>query len=494
MKRSELAFTALLIPVDALMLFLAFLAAYYLRNNGFLITSEVIGSFSNELQYSAGAIKPLHDYLRYIWYLVPAMVAIFAWTGLYAVRPPASFGARFLRISMGVSMGLFFILLLFLFKRDFFLPRTMVLYSWVLGILFVTIGRFSVRLIQRGLNRFGIGVIRVAIVGNADIAKLAIEKLEKRSNISYRAEALPTTDSLEDIVGAITRDRFDELVVASDRYSTDDLVMLRNRCLEEHVGFSFVPRAFMALHGAAYEIQEEIGLPVIQVKPTPLDGWGRIYKRGFDLVVGSLLVLICSPLYTLIGIIQCLSLRSTSIMFSQPRVGRGGKTIWISKYRSMKEGWGDKNGTFSPKFVQYLKDNPEAAKEWEENHKLKNDPRVTSFGRFLRATRFDELPQFFDVLRGDLSLVGPRPIFDWEVQDFGEKARILFHVRPGVTGPWQVGGGNNLVYDARVRMSAEYIEHWNLWNDSVIIAKTAWMILKVIGNRLVGRRSSEEGY
>lgn len=493
MKRSELFFTALLVPLDAVMLVLAFATAYYLRNNVTLLSPEFVGSISSRIEYNPAALsESFAQYLHYVWYLVPGLVIIFALTGLYSLRRSMRFWERFGRIVLGVSMGLFFILLLFLFKRDFFLPRTTVVYSWVLGIVFVTLGRTLLRLVQRIFYSQGVGRVRVAVVGNTELARTLVKRLNQSWSAQY-VLAEVDGDEVDDLLPQITRDTVDELIVVNEKFNVDELTRLRNHCLEQHVSFGFLPRAFTAMQTATYEVHQEVGLPIIEIRPTPLDGWGRIVKRVFDVVVSILFLIILSPVFLLIGILQKITAPSLPIIFRNKRIGRGGEYIWVSKYRSMRPGWTDVNGGLSPNFKKYLADNPEAAKEWYETAKLKNDPRISSLGKFLRATRLDELPQFMDVLRGDLSLVGPRPIVDWEKEKFGEQLRILFHVRPGVTGPWQVEGGNSLPYDERVRLNTYYIEHWNLWMDILIIGKTAWLVIVGVFAKLFGKEIENEG-
>jgi exopolysaccharide biosynthesis polyprenyl glycosylphosphotransferase len=494
MKRTELFFTALLVPLDALMLVLAFLVSYYLRDNVTLFSSDAIGSLSSKIQYnSASAIQPFNQYVHYVWYLVPAMLVIFGITGLYGLRRSMRMWERVTRIAIGVSGGLFFILLLFLFKHDFFLPRTTVLYSWLLGIVFVTIGRTLMRVVQRMVYKTGRAQVRVAVIGSGELVKALVKRLTE-GWISQYVHTELAYDDCDSLIPQITRNTIDELIVVSEKFSMEDLVRLRNRCLEEHVTFGFLPRAFTAMQSAEYTVRHEVGLPLIEVRPTPLDGWGRIVKRVFDLVVAGLLIVLFSPLYLLIWILMVLTSGGAPVIFRHKRTGRGGEKISISKYRSMRPDWSDVKGKLSPKFQAYLEANPEALKEWERDWKLKNDPRISGIGKVLRATRLDELPQFFDVIRGDLSLVGPRPIIDEELKHFGETARILFHVRPGITGPWQVEGGNSLPYEERVRLNAYYIEHWSLLLDIVILFKTAWVVISGIIVKILGRETKNEAY
>jgi len=131
---------------------------------------------------------------------------------------------------------------------------------------------------------------------------------------------------------------------------------------------------------------------------------------------------------------------------------------------------------------EILKRDPEARKQWEEYRKLKNDPRITPVGKFLRKTSLDELPQIFNVLKGDMSLVGPRPVTREEIeQHYKDKAEFYFKVLPGITGLWQVSGRNDLSYEERVSLDAWYVRNWNLWLDMVILLKTLKVLIKKEG-------------
>jgi exopolysaccharide biosynthesis polyprenyl glycosylphosphotransferase len=494
MKRSEIFFSAILIPLDFLALLAAFSVAYYLRDSVTLVSPEVIGSLTERVQYNpASTILPFGNYLHYVGYIIPAMIAIFAFAGLYSIRSTTPFLRRLMQIVIGVSGGEFFILLLFLLKREFFLPRTTLIYSWILGIVFVTLVRYLVRLSQKFLYRYNIGVVRVGVIGNTQAAKDLMSRLRNRMNSTYSLAARFDGVDVNEVVPLIDKDKMDELVVMSTHYANDDLILLRNRCLEHHIGFSFVPPLLTALDSASYDVRHETGIPMIEVRPTPLEGWGRVFKRFFDVLLSIVLIIIFSPLYLLIILMQK-SANPGPLFIHHARIGRGGKKIHITKFRSMKLGWTDEKGKLSANFQNYLDTHPEALKEWKETVKLKDDPRISGVGKILRKTRLDELPQFFNVLSGSLSLVGPRPVLDWEVEKFGEKARILFTVRPGVTGPWQVEGGNDLSYDDRVRLNADYIEHWTPWRDIVILIKTAWLVIYELVSKLFGHNAESGGY
>jgi exopolysaccharide biosynthesis polyprenyl glycosylphosphotransferase len=493
MKRSELFFAVLLVPLDFLALLAAFVYAYYLRDTSALPQVD-LGSLAIRLKYepSGAIVLGLDRYLHYVVIIIPAMLVIFGLVGLYAIRGNASFSRRLARVVVGVSGGEFFVLLLFLLKKDFFLPRSTVLFSWILGIVFVVLGRSAVRLVQRLLYRKGIGTIRVGVIGRNQAAERLVDVLGKDLTSSYRVVFQLPDAQMESVLEQIKESDLDELIVASGQCSDEDLAALRNRCLEQHVGFSFVPSLLTELQ-SSFEVRDIEGLPIIEVRPTPLEGWHRVVKRLFDYVVSILIICLLSPVYLIIAL-AIMATDPGPLIFRHKCIGKNHRPVFVSKFRSMRVDWGNQGGGLSANFLQYLKDHPEAAREWNEGMKLKEDPRISKIGKILRRTRLDELPQFFDVLAGSLSVIGPRPIIESEVERFGEKARILFTVRPGITGLWQVRGGNHLSYGERVVLNSYYIEHWSLWLDIVILFQTAWLVLTEIGAKLLGMDRPSSGY
>ena len=153
------------------------------------------------------------------------------------------------------------------------------------------------------------------------------------------------------------------------------------------------------------------------------------------------------------------------IIFAHRRVGKGGKLFPCYKFQSMVP-------DAQKRLEEYLAENPEARKEWEESFKLTNDPRVTKLGAFLRKTSLDELPQLWNVLMGDMSLVGPRPIVTKEIERYGDYIREYYMVPPGITGMWQVNGRSDTTYEERVAMDTWYVRNWSIWIDLVYLFKT----------------------
>ena len=197
--------------------------------------------------------------------------------------------------------------------------------------------------------------------------------------------------------------------------------------------------------------------------------WG---KRAFDIVGALALGTLFSPLILLI--VLAIRLGGKPVLFRHRRIGLHGRAFGCLKFRTMVP---DAEQTL-PKL---LEEHPEIRDEWTENHKLRNDPRITTIGRFLRFTSLDELPQLWNILRGDMSLVGPRPIVRAELLRYGREAAMYLAVKPGLTGLWQVKGRSDTTYRRRVAMDKYYVMHQTLLLDLYIVAATATVVLKRAG-------------
>lgn len=191
--------------------------------------------------------------------------------------------------------------------------------------------------------------------------------------------------------------------------------------------------------------------------------WPQMLKRGFDIVVASMLLLAFSPLMAVIA--WRVSRSDGPVLFAHERVGRHGQLFKCYKFRTMVT-------DAANVLAKLLAESPSARTEWERDFKLRNDPRITPIGHWLRRTSFDELPQLFNVLLGDMSLVGPRPVVRDELARYGDSQVYYLQVRPGLTGIWQASGRNDIDYHRRVNLDTWYVRNWNLWYDVIIVAKT----------------------
>ena len=195
--------------------------------------------------------------------------------------------------------------------------------------------------------------------------------------------------------------------------------------------------------------------------PRPVGG---LWKRAIDLVIAGIALVLLSPLMLIVAA----SIRLTMggpVVFGHNRIGHNGRVFRCYKFRTMIVGADEV-------LHKYLASHPQAEKEWRETQKLRNDPRITPLGRCLRKASIDELPQFVNVLRGDMSCVGPRPIVSGEVARYGVNVLDYLQARPGLTGAWQVSGRTLLGYEDRVALDVDYVRHWSIWKDLLILVKT----------------------
>lgn len=195
----------------------------------------------------------------------------------------------------------------------------------------------------------------------------------------------------------------------------------------------------------------------------------RLSKRAFDMAASLMMLTILSPI--MLYFVWRIRKDGGDAIFAHQRVGHNGKMFPCYKFRSMVV-------NAQEQLQQLLASDPQLRTQWERDHKLKNDPRISTVGRFLRETSLDELPQLFNVLRGEMSLVGPRPIVTAELEKYGEDVEYFLMVRPGITGLWQVSGRNDVDYDTRVYLDTWYVKNWSLWYDIAILCKTARVVFR----------------
>jgi Undecaprenyl-phosphate galactose phosphotransferase WbaP len=221
---------------------------------------------------------------------------------------------------------------------------------------------------------------------------------------------------------------------------------------------------------AARDLQGTVALEVRQqlLLPGP-----RLLKRVLDLAATLALGLFSLPVLALVAVAVKLD-SPGPVFFAQTRIGKGGRKFRAWKFRTMVR-------DAEEVLERYLLEHPELREEWLQDQKLRQDPRVTRVGRFLRRTSLDELPQLWNVLRGEMSLVGPRPIVDAEVPRYGPRFALYAQVLPGITGLWQVSGRNDTTYEERVELDSYYVRNWSPWLDLYILARTVWVVLTARG-------------
>jgi exopolysaccharide production protein ExoY len=219
----------------------------------------------------------------------------------------------------------------------------------------------------------------------------------------------------------------------------------------------------------------EAGSRVQHVEVAASEAAGASIKRALDVFAALAFFVVFLPLYLAVALGICLTSRGP-IFYVQERMGRHGRVFRFYKFRSMVE-------NSDEVFSSFLDSDSEARSQWEKYQKLDRDPRITWFGRFIRRTSLDELPQFWNVLTGDMSLVGPRPCMPNQRGLYGAHWRAYCAVRPGLTGLWQVSGRNRLTYEQRVQLDAKYVKNWSLLLDVHILLRTVGVVLTGHGSR-----------
>lgn len=463
MKRSELAISTILVPLDALAIFGAFLLSYYVR-----VETDVL---------PVANVIPHDRYVKLSAAITLIWLVIFALLGLYQLQSTRRGLNELARILGAVSIGsLVVVALIFFFEIDYF-SRFVILFGFAASLVLVTLERAIVRICQQGLFRYGIGVRRAVIVGTGRTAQELARELTRAHRGYVVLGFIETSRSgragkrqprvlggWRDLPSLLNRLRPDELIDADPKLSDKQKLELVNLAEDEHVDFRFSSNA-VELATSRVDVAAVAGIPLMTIRPTPLDGWGRVAKRLFDLV-GSIIAL---PFVLIFWFFIAIAIKLNSrgpVIFKQTRVGRAGQTFTSYKFRSMvadaerrKKKLEKRNEASGPVF------------------KIKNDPRVTGVGRFLRQTSLDELPQIFNVLKGDMSLVGPRPPLPAEVKQYTREQRRRLTIKPGITGPWQVSGRSNVSFDEWVRLDVYYIQNWSLLLDLTILLKTVGVVV-----------------
>jgi len=249
-------------------------------------------------------------------------------------------------------------------------------------------------------------------------------------------------------------------------------------CQINNIAYRYFPTTFQT---SRFTMQIFNGEPIIEFQHTPLDGWGRVMKRIYDLVAGFFLTVLFSPLMLMIALLIKLEDPDGPIIYKNERIGENGRKFFVYKFRYMQ--WKYCITKENPE----LKDAVALEKELIEErnvrqgdvlYKIKDDPRKMWIGAIIERYSLDELPQFFNVLKGEMSLVGPRPHQEREVNRYSEYHRRLLTIRPGVTGMAQVSGRSDLAFENEFHLDVFYIENWSLWLDILICLKTAKVLLR----------------
>lgn len=476
-NNASIIYNFCLIIGDALAITLAFSVAYILR-----VTV-------NHTPLSADVHA--HNYLVLVVSLLPFWIFIFGLLGLYNARVYDKRFSELGRLLVGSFIGILFVISYsYIADTVIFPARLVTLYGFGLAFFFVLVERTLARGLRRQLFSYGWGINNVLLVGDNRTTQRLIDALSATSVTGYNIlgvvggvkHQLKHHDGYRDYKSfgeAIAHLRGKPLhtIIQTELYaamdSNDEILTYAQ---EHHAAYRFVP-GNSELFVGKIEVDLFHTIPVIAVHQTALIGWGRVVKRLGDLVFGSLVLLIASPFMLLIAI----AVKSTGgpVFFRQVRLSRFDTPVRIFKFRTHNR----KYSGLTPEEAFRKMDRPDLLKAYREHgDSLSRDPRVTRVGRFLRRTSLDELPQLINVVRGDISLVGPRALVAYELEKSDQKNAIL-SVKSGMTGLAQISGVSDLSFNERRKLDLYYVQNWSFWGDVVILVKTFWVVLFHKGTR-----------
>ncbi len=453
-------FTAL---ADLLSINLAFALAYWVR-------------------YELEWIKPVAEahYVPYRFYFPFSIMLTFILMLTYFVQKlydyerMKSLSDEITTIFTGTATGILLLVAIFFFYRPLFYSRLLLIYAFAFTVILLSLTRLIRNFILGYLRKRGIGVTRVLIVGAGDLGRKVMRNILAQPHLGYHVVGFVDDDPEKgygyigrfkglgglDRIPQIVRDEaVDEVIITLPWMYHRKILGIMEQCERYNVRAKIVPDLFqMSL--SQIEVDDLSGLPLISIRPLAFRRWERMLKRAMDLVIASVAFIVFLPLMLLIAL--AIKLDSPGpVLFKQVRVGKGGREFVMYKFRSMHGG---------------AEEEQERLRELSEVDgpifKIRNDPRCTRVGRILRRFSLDELPQLYNVLKGEMSLVGPRPPLPSEVAQYKEWHKKRLAVSPGMTGLWQVSGRSLLSFEEMVLLDLYYIENWSPLLDFKILLRT----------------------
>lgn len=472
MKQNSSIFYALLLIVgDFLALVGAFTVAYILRVK--YDTRPLIEQIPSEAYlYGFLTVLPL-------WILVHAVI------GLYNRDVYENRFREIGRLMLGSFLGMLVVIGYdFIIDDTLFPARLVAVYGFVLSLAFLIVFRAIARLFRSAFFNLGVGITNVLIVGNTNDAEAIIHELEHTKRSGHRIIGVvtegeskhPTFKTFHDATDKLGPNKIHTIIQAElfNKTELNDEVMVYAQ--SHHIAYKFIP-SNNELFVGNIEVELFRGTPVVTVHQTPLVGWGSIFKRLFDILVSATLIILLSPILLLTALfIKILNPRE-SVLFSQARLTQFDRSFTVYKFRSQQKRF---DGTTPEQAFEKL-GKPELAEAYRRGgDHIPADPRLIKGGKFLRAASLDELPQLFNVLKGDISLVGPRALIPQELRAYQKKHHIL-SIKSGLTGLAQVSGRRNLSFDERRKLDLYYVQNWSFWLDITILLKTLRAVINGIG-------------
>lgn len=422
----------------------------------------------------------LDEYI-FIHFVISLGCVCWFWIRLrhYTYRKPFWFELK----EILLTLVIFFVIELAIIAfSKLYVSRTLWMLTWFWAVFLVPLVRVSLKKLLLKLNLYQKDTI---IIGSGRNAKDVYRALADESYLGFSLCYFVLSDTIpEDGMGEIkVIDAKNKDIISLLQLDTktvqfilalDDEILLdswlRYLALNKCRSVSVIPNIRgIPLYGTDMSFLFSHEMLLLRVNNNLAKRSSRILKRTMDIVGSLAIITLLSPV--LLYLYFSVKKDGGNAIYGHPRIGRNGKTFKCLKFRSM---------VMNSKEVldELLRTDPEARAEWEKDFKLKNDPRITKIGAFIRKTSLDELPQLFNVLKGEMSLVGPRPIVAEELDRYQDDVEYYLMAKPGMTGLWQVSGRNDVDYSTRVYFDSWYVKNWSLWNDIAILFKTVNVVLK----------------
>jgi exopolysaccharide biosynthesis polyprenyl glycosylphosphotransferase len=422
---------------------------------------------------------PFRTYIPLALALTGLLLFAYQGAGLYDTRRTRSWLDEMRAIVNGTAIGIVILVFVVFVVRPLVYSRLIFLYAGFLVIILLGVARVAKAVVLARMRRRGRALDRVIIVGAGETGRTVMSNLMARPELGYqvvgfvddnpdkgrtdigRFQALGSVDNLPRV---LEERLIDEVIIALPWQAHRKIIRLVSECQRADVRPRIIPDLFqMSL--SRVDVDDINGIPLIGVREVSLTGLNLAIKRAVDVAISGVALVLGMPLLLLIALAVRLDSKGP-VLFRQTRVGKGDRLFQVYKFRSMVEG------------ADAVQETLLQAEEVDgRRFKLRDDPRITRIGRFLRRASLDELPQFYNVLRGEMSVVGPRPALPEEVARYQEWHRKRLEVVPGITGLWQVSGRSEIPFDEMVLLDVYYIENWSLGLDLRIILQTVPQIL-----------------
>lgn len=471
-NNASLVYSFFLIIGDFLALIAAFIAAFILRVT--LDSRPIVASITSV------------QYLKIFIILLPFWLIIFALLGLYNKSTYDNRFREFGKLFIGTFIGILFIISYsYITNTAIFPARLVTIYGYLLALCFMLLFRTIARGIRRSLFSYGIGVNNVLIIGNTQVTDELVSSLSHTKISGYRVAGIVSTStrhynsSHQHHIFQTFEEALHKLhdvplqsIVQTELYAAQD----RNNDIltyaqENHIAYRFVP-GNSELFVGNIEVDLFQSIPVIAIHQTALVGWGRVVKRLFDIVIGCIGFVVVLPMMLLIAIAIKL-FDPGPVFFRQERLGRFNTRFKIFKFRTNKIAY---SGLLPEEAFAKL-GKPELAIQFRKNGDfVPHDPRFSRLGVFLRKSSLDEIPQLINVIRGDISLVGPRALVPRELDKY-DKKNLILSVKSGMTGLAVISGRKSISFEERRKLDLYYVQNWSFWNDIIILSKTVSIVL-----------------